>query len=151
MTSSRLKTSCRNSLIHNTLALGANGRNLMELACLRTRESTLSSINIYDGHITQHDSYTYEVCLFGEARQKPMNGGTTFSLGYVLLIFPKQYWHKRHNRRFTSWNPMASPGELPYYHKQVYKHGARCWNGPERSVIVRLGLLSLSIRLPNCF
>ena len=63
----------------------------MELACLRTRESMLSSMTIYKADITQHDSYTYEVCLFGEARQKPMNGGTTFSLGYVLLIFPKQY------------------------------------------------------------
>ncbi|KAK2462316.1 hypothetical protein APHAL10511_005622 [Amanita phalloides] len=65
--------------------------------------------------------YTYEVCLFGEARQKPLNGGTTFSLG-----------------RFTSWDPMASPGEYTYYHKQVYKHGARCWNGPERSVVLLL-------------
>jgi len=65
--------------------------------------------------------YTYEVCLFGEAKQKPMNGGTTFSLG-----------------RFTSWNPLVNPGEPAYYHKQVYKHGARCWNGPERSVVLLL-------------
>jgi len=28
-------------------------------------------------------SYTYEVCLFGEAKQKPNHGGTTFSLGSV--------------------------------------------------------------------
>lgn len=26
-------------------------------------------------------SYTYEVCLFNEVKQKPNNGGTTFSLG----------------------------------------------------------------------
>lgn len=26
-------------------------------------------------------SYTYEVCLFDEARQKPNKGGSTFSLG----------------------------------------------------------------------
>jgi protein kinase C substrate 80K-H len=26
-------------------------------------------------------SYTYEVCLFDEARQKPNKGGATFSLG----------------------------------------------------------------------
>jgi hypothetical protein len=30
-------------------------------------------------------SYTYEVCLFGEAKQKPNNGGSSFSLGYVLF------------------------------------------------------------------
>lgn len=29
------------------------------------------------------NSYTYEVCMFGEARQIPNNGGTTFSLGSV--------------------------------------------------------------------
>ena len=28
-------------------------------------------------------SYTYEVCLFGEVKQKPNQGGTTFSLGSV--------------------------------------------------------------------
>lgn len=27
--------------------------------------------------------YTYEVCLFDEARQKPNKGGSTFSLGCV--------------------------------------------------------------------
>ena len=26
----------------------------------------------------------YEVCLFDEARQKPLRGGSTFSLGYVI-------------------------------------------------------------------
>jgi protein kinase C substrate 80K-H len=27
--------------------------------------------------------YTYEVCMFGEAKQKPNRGGQTFSLGFV--------------------------------------------------------------------
>lgn len=31
-------------------------------------------------------SYTYEVCLFGEAKQIPNKGGSTFSLGSVSLI-----------------------------------------------------------------
>jgi hypothetical protein len=35
--------------------------------------------------------YTYEVCLFDEARQKPNKGGTTFSLGYVLLLLPSLF------------------------------------------------------------
>lgn len=41
---------------------------------------------------------------------------------------------------FESWNPSpdVEPGSPEYYSKQVYKHGARCWNGPERNVVVRL-------------
>ncbi|KAF8811886.1 hypothetical protein BYT27DRAFT_7183488 [Phlegmacium glaucopus] len=67
--------------------------------------------------------YTYEVCLFEEAKQKPNNGGTTFSLG-----------------KFESWNPSpdVKPGQPEYYQKQVYKHGTRCWNGPERNVVLLL-------------
>ncbi|KAM6495455.1 Glucosidase II beta subunit-like domain containing protein [Amanita muscaria] len=82
--------------------------------------------------------YTYEVCLFGEAWQKPLNGGTTFSLG-----------------RFASWDTSANPGEPAYYQKQVYKHGTRCWNGPERSVILLLSCgaentLTSVIELQKC-
>ncbi|KAI0786480.1 glucosidase II beta subunit-like-domain-containing protein [Abortiporus biennis] len=67
--------------------------------------------------------YTYEVCLFDEARQKPNRGGSTFSLG-----------------RFTSWNdaPGVEVGSPEYYSKQYYKRGAKCWNGPERSVVLVL-------------
>lgn len=63
--------------------------------------------------------YVYEVCLFEEARQKPNYGGSTFSLG-----------------RFASWNlsPGVTEGSAEYYSKQVYSHGTRCWNGPERNV-----------------
>lgn len=31
-------------------------------------------------------SYIYEVCLFDEARQKPIKGGSTFSLGYIMPL-----------------------------------------------------------------
>jgi len=61
--------------------------------------------------------YTYEVCLFGEARQKPNKGGTTFSLG-----------------KLSSWNKLAAPGEFEYYTKQRYTQGTKCWNGPQRSL-----------------
>ncbi|KAG6916566.1 hypothetical protein DXG01_006337 [Tephrocybe rancida] len=75
-----------------------------------------------DNHCLRTDQgdYTYELCLFQEAKQIPKNGGSTFSLG-----------------RFDSWNPAENvePGEPEYYKKQAYKHGARCWNGPERNVI----------------
>ncbi|KAF9268338.1 hypothetical protein L218DRAFT_954698 [Marasmius fiardii PR-910] len=78
-----------------------------------------------DGLCLEKDTgeYTYEVCLFGEAKQKPNKGGSTFSLG-----------------RYNGWNPSpdVTPGEPEYYKKQVYNHGARCWNGPERSVILEL-------------
>ncbi|KAG7096561.1 hypothetical protein E1B28_003983 [Marasmius oreades] len=78
-----------------------------------------------DGLCLEKDTgeYTYEVCLFGEARQKPNKGGSTFSLGH-----------------FDGWNssPDVTPGEPEYYKKQYYKHGARCWNGPERSVVLEL-------------
>ncbi|KAG5735388.1 Glucosidase 2 subunit beta [Termitomyces sp. T112] len=78
-----------------------------------------------DNHCIQTDQgdYTYELCLFKEAKQIPKHGGSTFNLG-----------------RFESWNPDESikPGEPEFYQKQVYKHGTRCWNGPERNVILLL-------------
>ncbi|KAG8218281.1 glucosidase II beta subunit-like protein-domain-containing protein [Butyriboletus roseoflavus] len=72
-----------------------------------------------DGLCLEKDTgdYTYEVCLFDEARQKPNKGGSTFSLG-----------------KFSSWNKLSKPGELEYYTKQRYTQGAKCWNGPQRSV-----------------
>jgi len=63
--------------------------------------------------------YEYEVCLFKEAKQQAKHGGSSFSLG-----------------KFTSWNPSPDvmEGSEEYYSTQMYSHGARCWNGPERSV-----------------
>ncbi|KAH9843751.1 glucosidase II beta subunit-like-domain-containing protein [Rhodofomes roseus] len=65
--------------------------------------------------------YTYEVCLFGEAKQKPNKGGSFQSLG-----------------KFTHWNnaPGVEPGSPEYYGKQHYERGSKCWNGPQRSVTV---------------
>ncbi|KAF4616007.1 hypothetical protein D9613_011454 [Agrocybe pediades] len=78
-----------------------------------------------DGSCFEKDTgdYTYEVCMFKEIKQKPNNGGQTFSLG-----------------KFESWNPSSDvkPGEPAYYQKQVYKHGTRCWNGPERNTVLLL-------------
>ncbi|TCD61481.1 hypothetical protein EIP91_008382 [Steccherinum ochraceum] len=63
--------------------------------------------------------YTYEVCLFGEAKQKPNHGGTAFSLGH-----------------FSGWSDAsdAKPGSVEYHSKQRYTQGTKCWNGPARSV-----------------
>ncbi|KAG8767176.1 hypothetical protein FRC15_005878 [Serendipita sp. 397] len=76
-----------------------------------------------DGNCLSYDTgeYTYEVCIFGQATQKSNNGGSQNSLG-----------------RFSSWNTSAPVGSPEYYSRQVYKHGARCWNGPERSITVDL-------------
>ncbi|KAG6333511.1 hypothetical protein ID866_5574 [Astraeus odoratus] len=72
-----------------------------------------------DGLCLEKDTgeYTYEICLFDEARQKPNKGGSSYSLG-----------------KFTSWNQHAEPGTPEYYTRQRYTQGARCWNGPQRSV-----------------
>lgn len=72
-----------------------------------------------DGLCLEKDlgEYTYEVCLFDEARQKPNKGGSSFSLG-----------------KFTSWNKLAEPGTPEYYTRQQYTQGAKCWNGPQRSL-----------------
>jgi len=61
----------------------------------------------------------YEVCLFEEAKQQAKHGGSSFSLG-----------------KFASWNPSpdVTEGSNEYYSTQMYSHGTRCWNGPERSV-----------------
>ncbi|KAF7982323.1 hypothetical protein HWV62_29020 [Athelia sp. TMB] len=63
--------------------------------------------------------YTYEVCLFDEARQRPNKGGSTFSLG-----------------KWVGWNdaPGVEVGSPAYYGKQRYEGGAKCWNGPNRSL-----------------
>jgi len=67
--------------------------------------------------------YTYEVCLFGEAKQKPNKGGSSNSLGH-----------------YTSWNPDVNipSGSPDYYSVQSYTKGAKCWNGPQRSVQLHL-------------
>ncbi|KIK33935.1 hypothetical protein CY34DRAFT_813259 [Suillus luteus UH-Slu-Lm8-n1] len=72
-----------------------------------------------DGMCLSKDTgeYTYEVCLFDEARQIPNSGGSGFSLG-----------------KFSSWDKAARAGELEYYTRQHYTQGAKCWNGPHRSV-----------------
>ncbi|KAE9398280.1 hypothetical protein BT96DRAFT_976528 [Gymnopus androsaceus JB14] len=89
---------------------------------------------------TDVGDYTYEVCLFGEAKQIPKKGGTTFSLG-----------------KFSSWNdsPDVKPGDEEYYRKQVYKRGTRCWNGPERNVVLLLScgtdnVLDSVVELEKC-
>lgn len=78
-----------------------------------------------DGTCLEHNAgdYIYEACLFNEAKQKPVNGGASFSLG-----------------KFKSWNPSpdVKPGQPEFYMKQVYSGGTRCWNGPERSVVFEL-------------
>jgi len=65
--------------------------------------------------------YTYEVCLFGEARQRANTGGSMHSLGH-----------------FSSWKIDEEVGASDYYSRQIFTGGAKCWNGPQRSVQVAL-------------
>ncbi|TXT10626.1 hypothetical protein VHUM_02131 [Vanrija humicola] len=61
--------------------------------------------------------YTYELCFFGKATQKSNKDHSSNHLG-----------------SFTSWNGSAEPNSPEYYRQQKYQNGARCWNGPMRSV-----------------
>ena len=63
-------------------------------------------------------------------------------LTYGLSLLPYCYFLLL--RRFDSWNPSSDvkPGHPEYYQKQVYKYGTRCWNGPERNLIVSLNIPS---------
>jgi protein kinase C substrate 80K-H len=38
--------------------------------------------------------------------------------------------------RFSGWNTAAPEGSPEYYGAQSYTNGAKCWNGPARSVVV---------------
>ena len=74
-----------------------------------------------DGQCVEFDQgeYVYEVCFFGEAKQKAKHGGGRTTLG-----------------KFVGWADGVRPGEAGYWEKQRYEGGQRCWNGPQRSAKV---------------
>ncbi|XP_023298248.2 glucosidase 2 subunit beta [Lucilia cuprina] len=61
--------------------------------------------------------YVYKLCPFERASQQPRSGGSEITLG--------------------RWDQWLHEGESKYA-KQKYAHGASCWNGPQRSVVVHL-------------
>ncbi|GAA93397.1 glycoside hydrolase family 31 protein [Mixia osmundae IAM 14324] len=63
--------------------------------------------------------YTYELCFFGETKQKGSSGSV--SLG-----------------KFASWNTTAEADSDLFYSRQIYDAGTVCWNGPARSTRVDL-------------
>ncbi|KAG9127283.1 hypothetical protein FRC07_015041 [Ceratobasidium sp. 392] len=75
-----------------------------------------------DGTCLEKDTgeYTYSICLFGAATQKSNRDHSSHNLGH-----------------FSGWSDKEGvvAGSHEYYTRQYYKGGARCWNGPERSVI----------------
>ncbi|CAO1613701.1 unnamed protein product [Parajaminaea phylloscopi] len=66
--------------------------------------------------------YTYEYCFFGGTMQKPNKpGGSNVSLG-----------------RFARFDGNSTHTDDGFFSRQLYDRGQRCWNGPERSVVVSL-------------
>ncbi|KAG2175549.1 hypothetical protein INT43_001196 [Umbelopsis isabellina] len=61
--------------------------------------------------------YVYSICIFGHAHQKSNRDGANTSLG-----------------NFESFSGSSDANSPEYHSKQLYNHGAKCWNGPERSV-----------------
>jgi protein kinase C substrate 80K-H len=68
--------------------------------------------------------YTYEFCFFGRATQKPNRGHGNVSLGGFSRFAPK--------------NASVDYTQDEYYLRAIYDSGQRCWNGPDRSLIVSL-------------
>lgn len=61
--------------------------------------------------------YVYTLCPFERAAQQARSGGAETTLG--------------------RWDQWLHEGDNKYA-KQKYAHGASCWNGPQRSVVVQL-------------
>ena len=68
--------------------------------------------------------YTYEFCFFGRATQKPNRGHGNVSLGSFSRFAPK--------------NATIGYEQDAYFLRAIYDAGQRCWNGPDRSLIVSL-------------
>ncbi|PWN33159.1 uncharacterized protein FA14DRAFT_155858 [Meira miltonrushii] len=66
--------------------------------------------------------YIYEFCFFKNATQKPTRGHGDVSLGR---------WG-----RFAPKDSSVQPDQPEFYLRQIYDNGQRCWNGPDRSLIV---------------
>ncbi|WVQ82852.1 hypothetical protein IAT38_004987 [Cryptococcus sp. DSM 104549] len=112
---------------------------------IRSNEDQLAKMEIHYGRDAEwkklegtcveksHGDYTYELCFFGKATQKSNKDGSNNNLG-----------------SFSHWKEDADQGSLSYYSQQVYKNGAKCWNGPNRSATVDIScgtsnqLLSIS-------
>ncbi|CAG8463190.1 9967_t:CDS:10 [Ambispora gerdemannii] len=74
-----------------------------------------------DGECFEHvtGEYTYSLCLFDSTTQKSNKDYSSTNLG-----------------NFERWIGAESQDDPAYYTKQIYEHGIKCWNGPERSLKV---------------
>ncbi|KAJ3413355.1 hypothetical protein HDV05_008137 [Chytridiales sp. JEL 0842] len=98
-----------------------------KLEDLRKRESTDTGLQkewekLWDTCISIDSfEYTYEICFFGKATQKPRKGHGDTDLG-----------------KFSRWGDRVGKtgvGKEKYF-TFMYENGAHCWNGPARSVEV---------------
>ena len=61
--------------------------------------------------------YTYKLCMFQKVTQRGKNGGRETSLGS---------WDKWNGNEGSTFNSM------------LYSKGEKCWNGPDRSIVIHL-------------
>lgn len=75
--------------------------------------------------------YTYEFCFFGKATQKPNRGHGNVSLGHFSRFAPK--------------NSSVGWEQDEYYLRAIHDAGQRCWNGPDRSLIVSFAKVDINL------
>lgn len=126
----------------------ANGRNLMGHAWRRRSGSMCFPCLFCCSWIDDIFAaiHTKSVCLARPNRNRTREGRRSVSGASVPVLYIPPYLTLNLNSKFTSWNksPDVQPGDPEFYSQQYYENGAKCWNGPHRSVVVSFPLLFIN-------